>query len=173
MRHAVFGKRLSRDINSRKALLNNLANSLLLHGYLKTTQTKAKFAKVYVEKMVTLAKRNKLTSDRTLASHLTHEAFIKLTKVIAPGFNGRNGGYTRIIKLSPRKGDAAKMARLELLPWKKHASKGAQAKEAKEAKASKPRSKGHASASASNRTKTVSTAAARKSKTAAVKKSKK
>lgn len=130
MRHATFGKRLSRDIKARKALLNNLANSLLLHGSLQTTQAKAKFAKVYVEKIVTLAKRNRLNSDRALASYLTHEAFTKLTKEIAPGFNQRNGGYTRIIKLAPRKGDAAKMAKLELLPWQKPEGKSIQAKKA-------------------------------------------
>ena len=119
MRHAVYGSKLSRDIKTRKALLNNLANSLILHGSLKTTEAKAKFAAPYVEKIITLAKKNKLNANRRLASYLTHESFLKLTQEVAPGFNTRTGGYTRIIKLAPRNGDAAKMAKLELIAWHK------------------------------------------------------
>ena len=153
MRHLTFGKKLSRDIKSRKALSNNLANSLLLHGSLQTTQAKAKFARVYVEKMITLAKRNKLTSDRALASYLTHEAFMKLTKEVAPGFNDRSGGYTRIIKLEPRKGDSAKMAKLELLPWQTPKSKGTQVKDQALAKTSTGKRPGLRKASEANQKK--------------------
>lgn len=119
MRHQVFGKRLSRDTKARKALLNNLANSLLLHEKITTTTAKAKFAKSHVEKMVTVAKKDRLAQSRILASSLNREAFLKLKDQIAPGFAGRSGGYTRIIRLSPRRGDMAPMARLEFIKWEK------------------------------------------------------
>jgi len=119
VRHQVFGKRLSRDTKARKALLNNLANSLLLHGKITTTIAKAKFAKSHVEKMVTVAKKNRLAQSRILASSLNREAFLMLKNQIAPGFSGRSGGYTRIIRLSPRRGDMAPMARLEFVRWEK------------------------------------------------------
>lgn len=125
MRHAVFGKKLSRDKASRKALLNNLANAILINGQLKTTVAKAKFAQSYVEKIVTLAKKNKLSKNRVLASNLTGSAFLRLTREIAPGFTDRNGGYTRIIKLNARRGDASQMARLEFLQWEKSEKKPA------------------------------------------------
>ena len=119
MRHQVFGKRLSRDTKARKALLNNLANSLLLHEKITTTTAKAKFAKSHIEKMVTVAKKDRLAQSRILASSLNKEAFLKLKDQIAPGFAERSGGYTRIIRLSPRRGDMAPMARLEFVKWEK------------------------------------------------------
>ena len=122
MRHQVFGKRLSRDTKARKALLNNLANSLLLHGKITTTTAKAKFAKSHVEKMVTVAKKDRLAQSRILASSLNREAFLKLKDQIAPGFAERSGGYTRIIRLSPRRGDMAPMARLEFVKWERVAA---------------------------------------------------
>ena len=122
MRHQVFGKRLSRDTKARKALLNNLANSLLLHGKITTTVAKAKFAKSHVEKMVTVAKKDRLAQSRILASSLNREAFLKLKDQIAPGFAERSGGYTRIIRLSPRRGDMAPMARLEFVKWERVAA---------------------------------------------------
>ncbi len=115
MRHAVFGKKLSRDINARKALLNNLTSAILINGQVTTTLAKAKFAQSQVEKLVTNAKKNKLQKNRLLASSLTHGAFLKLINEIGPHFSGRSGGYTRIIKLAVRRGDAAKMARLEFV----------------------------------------------------------
>ncbi|KKR78023.1 MAG: 50S ribosomal protein L17 [Candidatus Curtissbacteria bacterium GW2011_GWA1_40_9] len=122
MKHRVFGKKLSRDINSRKALLKNLTNDLILHGQVKTTLAKAKFVKSYIEKAVTKAKKTKLGSKRVLASTLTNKAFLKLVDEIAPGFKIRQGGYTRIIRLHPRVGDNASMARIELLKWDKSKS---------------------------------------------------
>lgn len=121
MRHAYFGRRLSRDTNARKALLNNLASSLLEKGQITTTLAKAKFARPYVEKLITQAKRtNDLKGARRLASIVTNKAFSNLNSNLGPGFSSRNGGYTRIIKLSrPRTGDAAPMARLELLKIEK------------------------------------------------------
>lgn len=119
MRHAVFGRRLSRDTNARKALLNNLASSVLEKGQITTTLAKAKFARLYIEKLITSAKKERLFVNRQLASFLTNSAFSKLVSEIAPGFSTRLGGYTRVIKLENRKGDAAPMARLELLEWEK------------------------------------------------------
>lgn len=117
MRHQVFGKKLSRDTKARKALLANMAGLLLIHGQLNTTLAKAKFARPYVERLITLAKRNKLNTNRWLASTLPHEAFVKLVQQLGPGFEDRYGGYTRIVKLSTRRGDCAQMARLEFLEW--------------------------------------------------------
>ena len=117
MRHLVFGRKLGRDTNARRALLANLASSLFINGAIVTTLVKAKFARPYVEKLITQAKSNKLTSKRFLASVLAHQAFIKLTGEIAAGFAQKTSGYTRIIKLRSRTGDAAAMARLELLEW--------------------------------------------------------
>ena len=119
MRHAVFGRRLSRDTNARRALLNNLTSSLFESGQITTTLAKAKFAKPYVEKLITGARADKLFIRRTLATNLTSRAFKRLFEEIAPGFKSRNGGYARIIKLKMRKGDSAKMAKLELLEWEK------------------------------------------------------
>ncbi len=119
MRHAVFGRKLGRDTNSRRALLNNLAGALIINGSVTTTLAKAKFVKPYVEKMVTSAKKDKLASKRILASYLQKVAFNKLIREIAPGFDKRPGGYARIVKLATRRGDAAAMARLEFLEWDK------------------------------------------------------
>lgn len=120
MRHAYFGRRLSRDTNARKALLNSLASSLFEKGQIKTTLAKAKFARPYVEKLITRSKRKyDLKGKRLLAALVTSQAFTKLNTSIGPGFTSRPGGYTRIIKLNPRAGDAAPMARLELLKIEK------------------------------------------------------
>ena len=119
MRHRVFGRKLSRDINARKALLANLATSLIVNGKLVTTVAKAKFARPYVEKLITSAKGDRLFANRKLASVLSPAAFKKLVLEIAPGFSERHGGYLRIVKQVTRRGDNAQMARLELLEWDK------------------------------------------------------
>lgn len=136
MRHRVFGRKLSRDINARKALLSNLATSLFINGKLTTTVAKAKFAKPYVEKLITQAKRDRLFTNRKLVSVLSPVAFKKLVLEIAPGFQKRHGGYLRIIKQVFRLGDNAQMARLELLEWDKTLAKKLQIKP-KEKKAKK------------------------------------
>lgn len=133
MRHAVFGQKLGRDINSRKALLGNLASSLITNGQITTTLAKAKFAGPYVEKLITHAKKNRLSANRILASNLTPAALVKLTNQIGPGFKNRAGGYTKIIKVGPRKGDAAPMAKLEFLKWEKPAKSSQLAKTKKSA----------------------------------------
>lgn len=119
MRHGVFGRKLSRDTNSRKALLRNLTNDLILREHIVTTVAKAKFVQSYAEKIITSAKQAKLARKRMIASGLTKGSFIKLIEEIAPGFDTRAGGYTRIIKLSPRNGDNAPMAKIELVSWDK------------------------------------------------------
>ena len=119
MRHQVAGKKLGRDIKSRKALLNNLTNSLFLGGEITTTQAKAKFVQSHAEKIITKAKKTKLASRRAAVSSLTGESINKLFKEIAPSFSGRNGGYTRIIKLSSRVGDNAPMAKIQLVNFDK------------------------------------------------------
>ena len=119
MRHRVFGRKLSRDINARKALLSNLATSLLENGKLTTTVAKAKFAGPYVEKLISSAKKDRLFANRKLATSLSSVAFKRLVGEIAPGFSERHGGYLRIVKQITRRGDNAQMARLELLEWDK------------------------------------------------------
>lgn len=123
MRHGVRGKKLGRDTNARKALLKNLASDLLLHGRVKTTLSKAKFVQGHAEKIITSAKKSKLGYKRVIASSLTNKAFLRLMDEVAPGFEERAGGYTRIIKLSPRVGDNASMARIELVEWDKSKAK--------------------------------------------------
>lgn len=119
MRHQVFKKKLGRDINSRRALASNLASSLLVEGHITTTLAKAKFIQVFAEKLITNASRTSLHTRRSLASRLTHQAFIRLITEISPGFEDRKGGYTRIIKLDTRRGDSAPMAKIEILEWDK------------------------------------------------------
>lgn len=120
MRHAYFGRRLSRDTNARKALAANLATSLFERGKITTTLAKAKFARPYVEKLITGAKRQKdLKTRRALATSVASLAFTKLHTTLGVGFAARPGGYTRIVRLNPRRGDAAPLARLELLPIEK------------------------------------------------------
>jgi large subunit ribosomal protein L17 len=139
VRHLVAGKKLGRDTNSRKALLNNLANAVFLHGQVKTTLAKAKFAKSYIEKTITSAKKAKLGTKRIIASRLSKATFNKLVNEIVPSFEGRNGGYTRIVKLSPRNGDNAPMARIELMPLDKTKTKVAQKTKGKKVKQTKPK----------------------------------
>lgn len=123
MRHQKHGVKLGRDTNARKALARNLATSLFEKGQVITTQAKAKFAQAHVEKLITGAKKNSLAGSRILASGLSHLAFINLRSKIGPYFVQKTGGYTRIVKLGPRRGDAAPMARLEILGWNEIAKK--------------------------------------------------
>lgn len=119
MRHQVFGKKLGRDTNARKALRNNLAGALFSIGKVNTTLAKAKFAKPYIEKLITSASRNRLSTNRMIASHLPKDSLRRLLQEVGPAFLDKKGGYTRIIKIGRRLGDGAPMARLELLPIEK------------------------------------------------------
>src|SRR3989304_5397044 len=106
MIHRVSHKKLSRDTNARRALLKNLASSLVLHEKIVTTETKAKAARPYVEKLITKAKEESLNSQRYLSARLNRENVVrKLIELVGPTVKKRRGGYTRIIKLPPRIGD--------------------------------------------------------------------
>ena len=116
MRHARAGKKLGRDSAHRKALYSNLAGALIEHGRIKTTVTKAKAVRPYAEQMITLARRGDLHARRQATSFLrSRDVVHKLFADVAPLFKDRPGGYTRIVKLGPRPGDAAEMAYLELV----------------------------------------------------------
>lgn len=113
MRKRVFGRKLSRTTNQRKALFKSLTNALTLHGKIKTTEQKAKSIKGEVEKLVTYAKNHE-NSMQYLQKHVhvhTAERIIE----IAPVFKDRPGGYLRIIKIGARKKDDASMVLLEFV----------------------------------------------------------
>jgi large subunit ribosomal protein L17 len=126
MRHRLKGRRLSRSTPHRKALLANLATSLIEHGGINTTDAKAKELRPYIEKLVTLAKKGDLNSRRR-AIQIIHnkDAVKRLFDDWAPQFQTRtdenggekdwNGGYTRILKLGRRKGDAAEISMIEFV----------------------------------------------------------
>jgi large subunit ribosomal protein L17 len=109
------GRKLSRKKNQRKALLKALASALILNERIKTTETKAKEVSNSVEKFITQAKKGGLTSRRLLAKFFPKKIVKKLMEEIGPGYKERKGGYTRIIKLGPRKSNGAKMAIIELI----------------------------------------------------------
>lgn len=115
MRKRNKGRILSRPKNQRKALLRNLANSLFLHGKIKTTEAKAKELRSVAEKFISRAKDNKAHNQRILAVDLNLSIVKKLVTEIAPLYLTRQGGYTRIVKLGARKSDGARMAIIELV----------------------------------------------------------
>ncbi len=118
MRHARSGKKLGRDSAHRKALYSNLAGALITHGRIETTEAKAKAVRPYAEKLITLGKRGDLHARRQAMAELrSNDVVHKLFADIAPRFTERNGGYTRVVKLGPRQGDAAQMALLELVDF--------------------------------------------------------
>ncbi|HHX01072.1 MAG TPA: 50S ribosomal protein L17 [Firmicutes bacterium] len=107
-------RKLGRTSSHRRALLRSLVTSLVLHGRIETTETKAKAVKPLADKMITLGKRGDLHARRQAAAFLMQpEAVKKLFDDIAPKYAERNGGYTRILKTGPRRGDAAPMAIIE------------------------------------------------------------
>jgi len=116
MRHARAGKKLGRDSAHRKALYANLAGALIEHGRIRTTVTKAKAVKPIAEQMITLGRRGDLHARRQAVAFLRSKDVVHhLFTEIAPRFKDRPGGYTRIVKIGPRPGDAAEMAYLELV----------------------------------------------------------
>ena len=120
MRHRVFGKKFNRSASSRKALLLGLIKGVVAHGKINTTLPKAKFLRPELEKIITISRTNSLSARRLLIKKLGNkELAAKLIDDIGPLFIGRNGGYTRILKLMPRKGDFAKMAEISLVETKK------------------------------------------------------
>ena len=118
MRHRRAGKKLGRDSAHRKALYSNLAGALIEHGRIKTTAAKAKAVKPFAEQMITLGKRGDLHARRLALAELRSQDVVhQLFADVAPRFADRPGGYTRIVKLGPRYGDAAEMVYLELVDY--------------------------------------------------------
>jgi large subunit ribosomal protein L17 len=118
VRHRRAGKKLGRDSAHRKALYSNLAGALIEHGRIKTTVAKAKAVKPFAEQMITLGKRGDLHARRLALAELRSQDVVhQLFAEVAPRFADRPGGYTRIVKLAPRNGDAAEMVYLELVDY--------------------------------------------------------
>ncbi|HZM19224.1 MAG TPA: 50S ribosomal protein L17 [Gaiellaceae bacterium] len=118
MRHHRSGKKLGRDSAHRKALYSNLAGSLIEHGRIKTTVAKAKAVRPIAEKMITLGRRGDLAARRQALAYLRSNDIVHiLFAEVAPRFTDRPGGYTRIVKVGPRAGDAAEMAYLEFVDY--------------------------------------------------------
>jgi large subunit ribosomal protein L17 len=118
MRHHRNGKKLGRDASHRKALYSNLAGSLIQHGRIRTTEAKAKAVKPIAEQMITLGRRGDIHARRQALAFLRSQDVVhQLFSEVAPRFAERPGGYSRIVKLGPRQGDAADMVYLELVDY--------------------------------------------------------
>lgn len=116
MRHRKKGRKLSRTPSHRRATLRNMATSLFLHERIETTTAKAKELRPYAERLITLARRGDIHSRRLAARKIQDRQVLgKLFDDIAPRFAERPGGYTRVLKLGNRRGDAADMSLIELV----------------------------------------------------------
>lgn len=126
MRHRVAGKKLNRDTDHRKALRRNLMAALVEHGEIVTTEAKARAIRGEVEKLITKAKRALAHEDPARGVHARRvvlarlgnkkDTMFKIFNELAPRYQERPGGYTRLFKIGPRQGDAAPMAMLQLIP---------------------------------------------------------
>lgn len=142
MRHNRSINHLGRKSGHRKALMANMAASLILHKRIETTLPKAKALRSYVEPLITKAKDDSTHSRRTVFSYLKQkEAVTELFRVIAPKIADRPGGYTRIIKTGFRPGDAADTAFIELVDFNEAALASAPKKEEKKANTRRSRAK--------------------------------
>ena len=113
---SLKNRKLGRTTDQRKAMLRAMVTYLLENGQIKTTLTRAKEVAPVAEKMITLAKDNTLASYRQALAFITKEDVAnKLFKEIGPKYADRNGGYTRIVRIGPRRGDAAEMAIIQLV----------------------------------------------------------
>lgn len=109
-------RKLGRTSDIRKSMLRSLATEVIVYGKVETTVTRAKEVSAMTEKMITLGKAGDLHSKRQVLSYVTKESVAKkLFDDIAPSYSGRNGGYTKIVKIGPRRGDAAEMAIISLV----------------------------------------------------------
>jgi large subunit ribosomal protein L17 len=118
MRHNVRGRKLNRTASHRKALMSNLSAQLFEHKQIVTTLPKAKETRKFAERMITLGKKGDLNSLRQALKFLKHKKTVfTLFNDIAPNYKKRAGGYTRILKLGLRKGDAAEKAMLQLVEY--------------------------------------------------------
>ncbi len=128
MRHGFSGRRLNRSSSHRKAMLSNMAVSLLKHEQIVTTLPKAKELRRVADKMITLGKKGSLHARRQAIAFLGDDVIVKkLFDELAPRYNERNGGYTRVLKAGFRQGDAAPVAVIELVDRNEEA-KGAEDK---------------------------------------------
>jgi large subunit ribosomal protein L17 len=115
MRHRKRGRQLSRTASHKQAMLRNMATSLFRHERIRTTEAKAKELRPFAEKLVTLSRTDDVHSRRRVRRHIQdREVLAKLFDDIGPRFEGREGGYTRVLKLGARKGDGAELALIEL-----------------------------------------------------------
>ncbi len=131
-------RKLGRKTDHRLSMLRGQVTFLLEKGRLETTATRAKEVQSLAEKMITLGKKNTLASRRQALSFITKEDVVKkLFDVIAPSYEGRNGGYTRVILTGPRRGDAAEMAIIELVSEEKEENKPAKKAAAKKSTSKK------------------------------------
>ena len=124
MRHRKHTFKIGRRGSHRRAMLANMAISLIMHGEIKTTLVRAKELRRFVERLITMGKKGDLHRRRLVLSRLKGEtagetAAKRLFDVIAPSYNGRDGGYTRIIKLGMRRGDASEICLIQLLGFEK------------------------------------------------------
>ncbi len=134
MRHRVKGRKLGRTASHRAALMSSLATSLLRHKRIKTTLAKAKETRGYVEALITKARKGDLHNQRQVMRVIHDKEVVKeLFSEIVPKIGDRPGGYTRLVKIGSRKGDAARMAIIELVDYNDVINKSAEEK--KEAKA--------------------------------------
>jgi large subunit ribosomal protein L17 len=116
MRHRVSGRRFDRASGHRMMMYRTLVTDLLKHGHVRTTAAKAREVKPMAEKMVTLGKTGSLHARRQAAAFITETAVVRsVFDDLADRYKDRPGGYTRLIKLGPRKGDASEMALLQLV----------------------------------------------------------
>lgn len=142
MRHNKSFNHLGRKSGHRKAMLANMASSLLLHKRIETTLAKAKALRVYVEPLITKSKEDSTHSRRTVFSYLKQkEAVTELFRNIAPKIADRPGGYTRILKTGFRVGDAADMAIIELVDFNEAALASTPKKEVKKPATRRSRAK--------------------------------
>ncbi len=116
MRHRRKGRQLSRTVSHKKAMLSNMATSLVRHERIKTTTAKAKELRPFAERLITLARRGDLHARRQAARAIhDKEALQKLFDTLGPRYAERNGGYLRILKLGRRKGDGSQVALVQLV----------------------------------------------------------
>jgi len=116
MRHAKKGKKFATDASHRKAILRGMAAALLQHEKIRTTEVRAKELRPVVERLITLARRGDIHARRQAMAVLDDKALVhKVFDEVGPRFAERNGGYTRIVKIGPRHGDAAPMVLIELV----------------------------------------------------------
>jgi large subunit ribosomal protein L17 len=131
MRHAVKGRKLKRTAEHRKALLINLATALFKHKKIKTTVAKAKEARIFVERLITKARKGDIPARRYVARFIKdREALKELFNEIVVKVGDRPGGYTRVVKLGSRRGDGADLAILELVDYNEGVAKEQKKKEA-------------------------------------------